>query len=89
MKIIFGMKKLGPKKPDAEDEDGMGSEDSGKPQKGDGEEEQEDFGDSGAQMATRAFVKALGIDPDDVDVKKATRALKALVASCKSKGEEY
>lgn len=46
------------------------------------------FGEAGAGMAVRAFIKAIGVDPDGVDVGKATKALRAAVKACSSGGDE-
>lgn len=83
MKISFGLKKIG--KPIGDDE-ADGEESGDKPEK------KSDFGDESAQMAVRALAKALGIDPQEVDTEKAVRAMRAIVASCKSGSdseEEY
>ena len=53
------------------------------------EEESTSFGEAGAGMAARAFVKAIGVDPDGVDMGKATKALKAMVTACMSSDEDY
>lgn len=73
----FESMKLGDK-PSADDEEPEGEGD-----------EKPSFSDDGAQMATRSFIKALGIDPGNVDMGKATKALKAVVASCMDSGEDY
>ena len=88
MKVMFGLRKLGAKSDadEAEDEaEGFGGVDE-KPKS-------DELGDAGAHVAVRAFVKALGVDPGSVDMKKATKALKAFVATCKrddaEEDEEY
>lgn len=54
----------------------------------DGDSKGSSFGEDAAGMAVRALAKAFGIDPSEVDVPKATKALRAIVAACKS-GKPY
>lgn len=80
----FESMKIGDK-PDFGDNDDDETTDDGE---GEGEGEEPSFAEAGAEMATRQFVKALGVDPEKVDMGKATKAMKAIVASCyPSKGE--
>lgn len=76
----FAVLKLGQKPSEAE-----GDDDEEKDSKDD---EEPSFGAMGAQVAVRAFCKALGVDTSSVDMEKATKAFKAAVVASKRGGEE-
>jgi hypothetical protein len=65
---------------------GRDDEDADSP---DDEEKSSSFGEAGAGMAVRAFIKAIGADVSSVDMGKATKAFKAAVVACKGDDEDY
>lgn len=72
--IVIGSK---PKMPEKSDESEDETEDKG-----------EGFGNEAFHMASRAVVKALGVDREGVDMKKFDKALKAAIVACVESREE-